>query len=107
MDYDFRTASAFWSERRRGRIRKYSHVGHSSTVVVRDLDRPHQLAFDWLARNLYYVDGDANIDACDERGAHCALVLQTAVADVSALALAPEFGYMFWAVRANGLGKMP
>ena len=56
------------------------------------------IAFDWIAKNIYYADFDNNqIGVCTQTGGSCAVLLENMTALVSwptGIAIDPERGYV-------------
>jgi hypothetical protein len=53
---DHATATAIWADRQTGTIYRRALAGGSSEVVISSLNAPHGLAFDAVARKLYWAD---------------------------------------------------
>lgn len=127
FDFDFESRTLFWIESKKGLLNS-RHFNFSDDVVSvgpvttlqKDLVRPSHLNYDWLGRNLYFFS-NGKIIACSQDGSHCYSVMSTRYNHISSMTLAPNYGFLFYAVRAespstfgtivradmNGLNRMP
>lgn len=119
MDYDFRSGLALWSERDRARImsqswrnlleqdRKHGKAGeeaqHSqmARVELADLNKPSNLAWDWVGRNLYFSQGQGTVHVCNLDSKQCAVLFNGRIIKCNSLAVAPTVGLLFWAVSSD------
>ncbi|UYV78294.1 hypothetical protein LAZ67_16000881 [Cordylochernes scorpioides] len=72
-----------------------------SRMVVRGVDRPTLLQWDWIAENLYYGSPESIVGVCNRAGSYCATVLRTGTDPPRGLALAPHQGLLFWSSSAT------
>ncbi|CAB3369363.1 Hypothetical predicted protein [Cloeon dipterum] len=73
-------------------------------IVSSGLVKPEHLAFDWVARNLYFTDsGTKTVSACTADGHWCSVVVNTVIDMPHSLVLVPQQGEMFW----TDWGKKP
>lgn len=74
---DMRSGVIFWSDMKLKKIFKASRNGSDvKEVVSSGLDLVEGIAFDWVGRNLYWVDSRLHtLEACDEGGKSRVVVL--------------------------------
>lgn len=110
MDFDFDSGLVFWSERNRGRIMsrpfksqsKQQSADHDQAKLeLADLVMPSQLAWDWVARNLYFSQGRGIVHVCNLDSKRCAVLFNGRIIKCNSLAVAPTVGLMFWAVSSD------
>lgn len=100
MDYDFKTATIFWVESRKGVINSKSIKDGTVATIRKDLIKPEHLVFDWKARNFYFFTS-GYISACSFNGSHCINVLATGLNHINSLVLVPDHGIMFFSIWSD------
>lgn len=74
---DMKNGIIFWSDMKLKKIfRAFKNGSDVREVVGSGLDLVEGLSFDWIGRNVYWVDSRLHtIEACDENGKHRAVIL--------------------------------
>ena len=107
FDFDFENRTLFWLEAKKGLLNSREITFENDVVTAgpiktlqKDLIRPSHLNYDWLGRNLYFFS-TRKVIACARDGSHCYNVMSLQYNHLSSMALAPNFGFMFYSVRAE------
>jgi len=66
-------------------------------VIQKDLTTPNGIAFDWIAKNLYWSDASRNVIEVSRSDGTCRkVIIDLDLDEPRALALLPELGFIFW-----------
>lgn len=98
IDYDFGNQYIYFSDVSLQSIRKANFNGNSVVNIVNNnLITPDGLAFDWVAKNLYFSDTGRNvIEVCRDDGSSRRIVIDLDLDEPRALAVYPRKGLLFW-----------
>ncbi|XP_054906763.1 very low-density lipoprotein receptor [Poeciliopsis prolifica] len=106
IDYDWRDQKVFWVGVDTETIR-WSSMDQKTTGILTKGVRADSVAVDWLARNLYWIDGvnsqivavslaKASVKSLDQ-----SIILDEELDQPRSLALLPQKGLMFWTEIGN------
>ncbi|KAI1289419.1 Low-density lipoprotein receptor-related protein 2 [Halotydeus destructor] len=106
LDYDMKTGTVFWLEKRRGAIMSHSLAGSQGKinmedkVVRKNINAPTHLSLDWLGRNFYFFS-DGFIHVCNLNGTYCRQLFATGHLAINSLLVIPEEGLLFFSVATD------
>lgn len=88
----------FWSDMKLKKIFRVNRNGSElKEVISNGLDLVEGIAFDWVGRNLYWVDSRLHtLEATDEWGKHRVVVLSRNVSQPRGIVLDPDTGWVFF-----------
>ena len=61
IESDPSTATIFWLDTARGTLNSLKRDGTERKKIFDDLHSPKRLAFDWISKNLYWTDDEADV----------------------------------------------
>ncbi|ODN01841.1 Low-density lipoprotein receptor-related protein 2 [Orchesella cincta] len=98
---DMNRGYIFWSDMKVKKIMKVSktNVTDVTEVVNSGLDLVEGLAYDWVARNLYWVDSRLHtLEVCDSDGKHRVILLNQNVSQPRGIVIDsnPDARFLFW-----------
>ena len=95
-NYDYNPGSGefYWTSETRGIVGRYNSETRDNQVWLEGLDRPNQVAVDWLTGNVYLSHAASpNMTVCSRSG--LCLPLTTALVIITQVKLDPRAGLMF------------
>ena len=93
-DHNPRTGELYWTSQARGIVGRYSPESQDNQVWLEGVERPNQVAVDWLTGNVYLSHtASPNLTVCSRSG--LCLPLTTAPVIVTQVRLDPGAGLMF------------
>ena len=95
-NYDFHplTGEFYWTSQSRGIVGRYQPETRDNEVWLEGLERPDQVAVDWLTGNVYLSHtGSPNLTVCSRSG--LCLALTTTLVTITQVRLDPGAGLMF------------
>ena len=93
-DHNPRTGELYWTSQARGIVGRYSPESQDNQVWLEGVERPNQVAVDWLTGNVYLSHtASPNLTVCSRSG--LCLPLTTAPVLVTQVRLDPGAGLMF------------
>lgn len=96
--------SIYWADTETNELKRAALTGGGARVLAdAGVEQPRGFAVDWAARTLVYSSGGALL-AASLAGEHTALLRRAA--NVSALALDPRRGRLYWASGAPGAERL-
>jgi len=100
IDYDLVDRMIYWSEIAFGLIRRVSFDNHLNgsavETIVTGLNRPEQIAIDWINRKLYWTDHARNtIERSDLDGSNIEVVVKHEILP-QAIAVDPLHNTIYW-----------
>ncbi|XP_067141896.1 low-density lipoprotein receptor-related protein 2 isoform X5 [Centruroides vittatus] len=96
---DMKTDTLYWSDMVAKKIYKMVKGGDPEVVIDSGLDLVEGLAFDWIAKNLYWVDSRLNtVDVATANGNHHIVLIAENVSQPRGLAVDPreDVRLLFW-----------
>ncbi|XP_065070459.1 low-density lipoprotein receptor-related protein 6-like [Rhopilema esculentum] len=103
VDYDIVEDYVYWADNDKKCIMR-AHPNGTNTQVIADYDvqTPDGLAFDWIARNLYWTDAGehqlapARIEVARANGTSRKILIETDIDEPRAIVVDPAEGYLYW-----------
>ncbi|XP_050441147.1 vitellogenin receptor [Adelges cooleyi] len=97
LDIDTRKQLIYWTSDEAG-ILVAMNMKAEHKVYMKDLVHPSLVRVDWITENVYFVENFHDIVICNLNSKRCAIIYSANVHwRISALAIDPLTGYMFWA----------
>ena len=101
IDFCFRTGRIFWTDNDQKTINSIKFTGHDQQVIVSGLNKPTHLSYDYITNKFYFVDNDAEINVCNDKGDQCKMILRTGLISINSFILCPSKRLMFWSVWSS------
>lgn len=102
MDYDASENLFYWLDGIDGSI--YSYLDTQKQIKIAQFDqfgaKPIWIKYDWIGKNLYFIDSDSNIKICAKDGRYCRTLIHTEHS-ISSMDISPTTRQIFWSVRRN------
>ncbi|XP_035791201.1 putative vitellogenin receptor [Anopheles albimanus] len=109
MDVNMHHGKLYYTVENTSAIFETDLKGNRSRILLRQVGKPEKLAVDWVANNVYFIDGsEPSIKACSiERGTCARLVTFMRQNFLKALCVDPVNKYMFFSVLYSWVFKIP
>ncbi|XP_050099574.1 putative vitellogenin receptor isoform X1 [Anopheles aquasalis] len=109
MDANMHQGKLYYTAENTSAIFETDLMGNESRIVLRSVGKPEKLAVDWVANNVYFIDGsEPSIKVCSIGRANCArLVTFMRQNFLKALCVDPVNKYMFFSVLYSWVFKIP
>ncbi|KAG8302473.1 hypothetical protein J6590_031545 [Homalodisca vitripennis] len=102
LDVDARKKCIYWSSDLTGNISRTCLNTKNTTDTISKLVRPGKLALDWVTRNLYFVERNYILKACNFELQRCAIIATFPPGEtISSLAVDPIRRLMFWSTSTS------
>ncbi|KAK0162271.1 hypothetical protein PV327_008621 [Microctonus hyperodae] len=93
------TGTIFWSDMKLKRISRLERGGEPQDVISNGLDLVEGLAYDWIGKNLYWLDSKLNtIEVAKETGENRLILVKENITQPRGMCLdpAPDDRWLFW-----------
>ncbi|XP_049533845.1 putative vitellogenin receptor [Anopheles darlingi] len=109
MDVNAHRGKLYYTVENTSAIFEAALEGNESRSLLRQIGKPDKLAVDWVANNVYFIDGsEPSIKVCSiERGTCARLVTFMRQNFLKALCVDPVNKYMFFSVLYSWVFKIP
>jgi len=103
MDYCYKTGRIFWTDDEKKTINSIKTNGQDQQLIVSGLNKPSHLSYDYITKKFYFVDNDAEINVCNDKGDQCGVILRTGLIGINSFIVCPSKRLMFWSVWSSSL----